>query len=701
MFNLLTHTFDSPVDGPRDAKRSATLSAALDGYLGSVRVPSRSDKVYKDECIFCFDNAESSEGLFVCLHAWRAMCRKHAELNSARTGHQLYMRIHTTKTLKEEEPPTDTPSTTVVVPTVIGPRYDYNTTTTIVTIPQGTELCSGDDPDMHTLVRRTVQAILESDSAARVEESMAWQEMRQECEHARNLQQIDNNVTIPSSGHHKCIKCDKDDNLWLNLQDGTILCGRMNFDGTGGNGHALEYYTETNKPLAVKMGTISADGGDVFCYVCDDMVLNPHLGLQLQHFGINMVNMEKKTEKTMAELELEQNMKHEWSMVTESGHDLVPLYGPGYTGMRNLGNSCYLASTMQLLFSIPEYASTFTPTKEAVFDYGSHVSDPVNDLNVQLNKLSYGLLSGAYSKPLPPTSEDTNGIRPSSFKTVVGRGHPEFSNSRQQDALEFFQYLLTISEKQTRATGSKNTDKDVPLEHLFRYQVEERLQCGATGKVRYSTTTDNILSLTLPLDQATNKEAVNIYLAKIQEGIAANTPYTEETLPSVRPSIPVEACLSAYLAPNEMANWISPATQTATTAIVSQRMLTFPPYLMVHTRRFYVGDDWTPQKLDVEVEMPEFLDLSTLRGCGGMQDGESSLPESKGTEPPAVVLDESVMSELASAGFGVNACKRAAFNTMGQGAVAAMEWVCGHLDDADLNDPFTLPGATGTLGIDL
>jgi len=45
----------------------------------------------------------------------------------------------------------------------------------------------------------------------------------------------------------------------MNLTDGTILCGRRNWDGTGGNNHAVEHYEETKYPLAVKLGTITAD----------------------------------------------------------------------------------------------------------------------------------------------------------------------------------------------------------------------------------------------------------------------------------------------------------------------------------------------------------------------------------------------------------------------------------------------------------
>lgn len=58
----------------------------------------------------------------------------------------------------------------------------------------------------------------------------------------------------------KCQKCEMRENLWLNLKDGAVLCGKWFFDGSGGNGHALEHYKETNYPLAVKLDTITPDG---------------------------------------------------------------------------------------------------------------------------------------------------------------------------------------------------------------------------------------------------------------------------------------------------------------------------------------------------------------------------------------------------------------------------------------------------------
>lgn len=63
--------------------------------------------------------------------------------------------------------------------------------------------------------------------------------------HAHNLLQLKNNKRIPPSGW-KCERCDLTSNLWLNLTDGSILCGRKFFDGSGGNEHALHHYEETS-----------------------------------------------------------------------------------------------------------------------------------------------------------------------------------------------------------------------------------------------------------------------------------------------------------------------------------------------------------------------------------------------------------------------------------------------------------------------
>lgn len=108
--------------------------------------------------------------------------------------------------------------------------------------------------------------------------------------------------------------------LWLNLSDGFIGGGRKVWGGGGGNGTAVEHYKEMlargkKYPLAVKLGTITADGADVYSYADDedDSVYVPadRLTELLAHWGVDTTKLEK-TEKAMQELELQEVEEALW-----------------------------------------------------------------------------------------------------------------------------------------------------------------------------------------------------------------------------------------------------------------------------------------------------------------------------------------------------------------------------------------------------
>jgi ubiquitin carboxyl-terminal hydrolase 5/13 len=50
--------------------------------------------------------------------------------------------------------------------------------------------------------------------------------------------------------------------------------------------------------------------------------------VHLAHWGINRMALEK-TEKTMAQLQIELNMDFAFDKITEQGSALQPLFGPG------------------------------------------------------------------------------------------------------------------------------------------------------------------------------------------------------------------------------------------------------------------------------------------------------------------------------------------------------------------------------------
>ncbi len=114
------------------------------------------------------------------------------------------------------------------------------------------------------------------------------------------------------------------------------------------------------------------------------------------HFGIDVAVM-KKTDKSMAELEIDLNQQHQFSAITEAGSALEPVYGPGLTGMENLGNTCYMNSTMQLLFTLPSFREAYVDAAPAAFQK-ANFSDPLGDFRLQMCKLGHALWSGKYSR---------------------------------------------------------------------------------------------------------------------------------------------------------------------------------------------------------------------------------------------------------------------------------------------------------------
>lgn len=97
----------------------------------------------------------------------------------------------------------------------------------------------------------------------------------------------------------------------------------------------MKHFEETGKkyPLCVKLGTITPDGqAEIYSYDSseDTMVLDPYLKQHLAHWGLD-IRMMKKTDKTLIEMEVDFNMKHVFSAVTEVhilkfAYDSVYLY---------------------------------------------------------------------------------------------------------------------------------------------------------------------------------------------------------------------------------------------------------------------------------------------------------------------------------------------------------------------------------------
>lgn len=570
-------------------------------------------------------------------------------------------------------------------------KYTYEEVYQVVVLPTHTTL-PFPNAQLPAPIVDAVNAIIAAESATKKSEreSVAgtWDgEVRMVSKYVDNLEQLVPANKIPPSGW-KCQNCDLTTNLWLNLTDGSILCGRRFFDGTGGNDHAVEHYRTTGHPLAVKLGTITADGkGDVYSYKEDDMVENPHLAKHLNHFGIKVQQLEK-TDKSMVELELDLNQRvGEWNLMCESASNLEPISGPGYTGMRNLGNSCYLNSVMQVMFTLPDFVQRYVAKAPEIF--GAYPADPANDFNVQMAKLGTGLLSGKYSNVAGNAldSETSSGVAPIMFKQVIGKGHSDFAGKQQQDAQEFFLHLVSVLERNSRNQVLNPAD-------AVKFSIEDRVECVASGKVKYTHRDDYCLPLPIPLHLAKNVEEVRDYERRAAEAEKRGEKMNPDDL--VRPKVALSDCLDAFCAEEVVDQFYSTAIRGLTQAKKTQRLATLPDFLMLHMKKFTLREDWTSVKLDVSVECPDVLDIGHLRGVG-QQPTEQSLPELEegagAPKPPPI--DAAVLDQLVQMGFPVEAGKKAIFHTKNTGVEAATNWVMEHITDPDFSDPFVMPGMEG------
>ncbi|XP_051779904.1 ubiquitin carboxyl-terminal hydrolase 13 isoform X1 [Erpetoichthys calabaricus] len=680
---------------------AADLGELLVPYMPTIRVPRTGDRVFKNECAFSYDTPESEGGLYVCMNTFLGFGREHVERHYRKTGQCVYM--HVKRIIKEKA----TGAAGGAVPMrrkgkmffdlepnfdFNGEDYEYEDEAKLVIFPDHFEIPLPNIEELPALVTIACDEVLNAKSPYRRQDPDSWEEEIQVSKHAISLKQLDNGVRIPPSGW-KCSKCELQENLWLNLTDGSVLCGKWFFDGTGGNGHALDHYRETNYPLAVRVGSITPDGADVYSFQEEEAVIDPHLAEHLAHFGIDMLQM-PKTENGFTCSEFK-SRTHEWEVIQESGLKLKPVYGPGFTGIKNLGNSCYLTATMQVLFHIPEFQRAYVGNLQRIFDYSP--LDPTQDFNTQMAKLGQGLLSGQYSKP-PVKSElieqvmkeeyksFQNGISPRMFKALTSKGHPEFASSRQQDAQEFFLHLINQIERNSEGT---ETPSDV-----FRYLVEERIQCCQSRKVRYTHRVDYLMQLPVPVEAATNKEELIMYEVKRREAEVNKRMFPEV----VRARIPFSACLQAWTEPENVDDFWSSALQAKSAGIKTSRFSSFPEYLVIQIKKFTFGLDWVPKKLDVSIDMPDLLDITFLRATG-LQLGEEELPD---IAPPIVIpdepkdhfmnhfmdspeIDDSAVMQLAEMGFPLEACRKAVYYTGNMGAEVAFNWIIAHMEEPEGN----------------
>lgn len=149
--------------------------------------------------------------------------------------------------------------------------------------------CGGKQLDhKQPLTQGLVDSVLIAQSAYFSQTLQEWELKLQPCEHTLTLDQSTAHKIAAKSMAH-CGECELSANLWLCMSCGHLGCGRKNYDGTGGNGHAVAHFEQTRHPMVCKLGTITPEGtASVYCYTCDDDINDNYLADHLAILGIDI-----------------------------------------------------------------------------------------------------------------------------------------------------------------------------------------------------------------------------------------------------------------------------------------------------------------------------------------------------------------------------------------------------------------------------
>ncbi|CAG8569341.1 3180_t:CDS:2, partial [Diversispora eburnea] len=198
--------------------------------------------------------------------------------------------------------------------------------------------------------------------------------------------------------------------------------------------------------------------------------------------------------------------------------------GIGTTGLKNLGNTCFMNSIIQCLSGTVPFARYFLDGS-----YKRHINK-VNPLG------SKGVLVEAFAELIRVMWDDKyTFVSPILFKEAIGRFAPQFSGSDQHDSQEFLEFLLDglhedLNVKQKIKELTPTEEKQMESLHtgivseimwerylrknnsvivsLFQGQFRNQLICSSCKNT--STTYSEFMYLSLPIPKERKGEQVNL-----------------------------------------------------------------------------------------------------------------------------------------------------------------------------------------------
>lgn len=285
--------------------------------------------------------------------------------------------------------------------------------------------------------------------------------------------------------------------------------------------------------------------------------------------------------------------------------DYAPTYwadiSVGTSGLKNLGNTCYMNAPIQCLSATLPFAQFFA---------NGRWRNAVNTINPMGSK---GLLSGSFAKLVHTMwSGDLPYIIPIDFRKAVCQLNSQYNGSNQHDSQEFLSFLLDgihedLNRLLVQPTFTRTPEQEAELERLgpqiaseqewrlwktrndsvivdfFQGQFRNRLQCLTCNT---TSTTYNVFSiLQLPIPHGKSSK------------------------------VPLQSCIDAFFNTEILDKddaWDCPKCKAKRRAAKQLSLARLPPILVIHLKRFEIHGRFS-DKIDTHVDYPlKSLDLTNF-----------------------------------------------------------------------------------------